>query len=200
MRRGLVLAAAVALVPGCATPVTDRDIDWRFPALSKQGCPDLTGKYINNKKLFILLTGGLLGGGSRQGTRIEDVRPLPVPEPDQQDRTVYFTRIKQTASNLEAVLIDNANTEYIRGVVSLEHARIGCQNGAMIIRRLGNVAKAESAAGSADVGETEFRRLPDGGIEAVDWARRYLRSNLTGKATTKTDEKTTRWTFPPAPH
>jgi len=200
VRSGLAVLAFVASLAGCAIPVTDDEITWRYPDLSGDGCPNLTGRYLNNKKLFTLLTGGLLGVASRRDTSIEDIRPLPSPEPGKSDRTAYFTRIRHTEGALEATLIDEANIEYARGRVYLDHAWVGCYKGAMILRRLRNIAKAESASGLVDLGEIELRKLPDGGLQAVDWSSRYLRSNWTGKATTRVDEKTTTWTFGSAPH
>jgi hypothetical protein len=68
---GLTLSACFGV------PITESDFEWRYPVLSKSGCPDLTGTYnvgqpvSDNEKmmfyllqekmsLFLLLTGGEL--------------------------------------------------------------------------------------------------------------------------------------------
>jgi hypothetical protein len=151
--------------------VTDRDIDWRFPALSKQGCPDLTGRYLNAGGLFVLMTGGVVA--PHEAATIQTVRPIP-------EGTVTFSVIRHEADTLKLVLSDDAGIEYLRG--TLGGSQIGCYGGALIIRNVRNLPKAESAYGLVRYSELKIRKLADGNLRVARWSAERLRSNFTGKA------------------
>jgi hypothetical protein len=198
MKLGLLLLAAVAsLLPGCAIPVTDEEIDWRFPVLSKQGCPDLTGTYADESEpllykcrwcnqprlrthwLFLSITGGLrrpLEGVTISTTKMASQQSS---DPSRGDR---ISVIRQTNSFLEIERIDDEGIAHIKGIVHLSHPRMGCHDGALIIRNVANLIGSEGGSGSVQYSETTIRKMPDGRIRVTVLSGDRYRSKLTGKA------------------
>ena len=214
MRSGLAALAFAASLAGYAIPVTDTEIDWRFPVLSKQGCPDLTGRYLVGEPLpvasgcsysgcggnqpiglFALIT----GGGKNvvvPGTTFEWFNEFPKQTVEHRDKSIRVTVIDQTARDVVVTVLSETGVAYVKGSVPLGHANIGCHAGVMIIREVRNLAKAESAYGLVRFSETEIRQAGDGNLHVRRWLAERLRSNLTGKAIGPVrDAREDRWTF-----
>jgi hypothetical protein len=211
------IVTAASLQASCAIPVTDSEIDWRFPPLSMDGCPDLTGSYYEgapvkvaddclhsrcSDKLYPIGLYALLTGGTARpivpGTTFQSLKPLPNQTVENRDRTVYISEIKYDANTLRLALKDISGATYIVGAVPLNHSRVGCRDGSLIIRDLAHVGGAEGSRGYITWYETEIKVVPNGLI-AHRWSETRPRSRLSGQAYGNSQDVSSRaWTFAPA--
>ena len=223
--RFLLIVIVVSLV-GCRTFDPHRVIDspWNPSVLSKEGCPDLDGKYRGEAldKLF-----QLFARWDYAQNRWDTTAPLTVVEHREKPYITYhnlpyggvgvmadsikkkifeshaITMIQQHGRNMDVVLMDDAGVEYSTMTLKLDHPQIeypcvGCCNGALVYRNI-SVSGSEGARGYVETFETEFRKLSDGSLQVTRRTKSWVRSGLTGKATGEPRESSTVELFPPAP-
>lgn len=174
--------------------VTEDEIDWRFPEISKEACPDLSGKYYTFEDGRYPTGGRLFNWMTRSdfftptyGVSMFNYSPVEgvnveILHPDIKSISM-LTSIQQTDLYIEITMFDRAGHAKAQGRIDMKQSQIGCYKGALIMRGLRNKAKAESAVGEIDYTEGEFRKLTDGSLQVQHWFSSRLRSNLTGKAT-----------------
>jgi hypothetical protein len=197
----------------CAIPVYDKEIDWRYSTLSKQGCPDLSGRYLNRGeprqefmicqldfmckdqgRLFLLMIGKLEG---LPEYRFKDLNPLQKASTEKSAPT-YITTVRHTLSEIELGLKDAQGKEYASLSTPLLHERIGCHNDALIVRSVRNLSGSEGGSGSVQYSETEIRKTSDGGLLLTEWRAWRYRSKLSGKAYGEPRDAAQRsWRFAP---
>lgn len=174
---------ALILLEGCAFSIRNEEVKWRFPVSSKDGCPDLVGryytyedgKYPTGDRLFVFLTGGFKGVRGPLGIAVDKL--------DQSASPPYnWTVIRKIDHFLDVSLVDRNGRVFSSNYVDLSSPRVGCYDGMLIVHRLENVPRAESAAGQVQYYELVFQKLSDGSLQARRWYASQSRSNLTGKA------------------
>jgi hypothetical protein len=207
-----LLAPLCAFITACSIPIYDSEIDWRYSSLSKQGCPDLSGRYLNRGephqefmncqlefmckdqgRLFLLMIGKLEG---LPEYRFEKHAPLPK-STSKDSEIVYVTTVKHSLSSIELRLQDIQGIEYSSLSSPLQHERIGCYGGAMIVRTV-NFSGSEGGSGGVHYSETEIRKTSDGGLLLTEWRAWRYRSKLSGKAYGEPRDAAQRsWRFAP---
>lgn len=214
-----VLAATLATLPttACTLPVSESDIGWRYPMLSKDGCPDLSGAYLSARpekcsnsadcekaretSLLGLMTNGIRPPHPISGTTIDWLQGEPrqmMGQGEGEKKQITYSVLRQTRTDITIDAFSDAGL-YARATIPLQSERIGCVGGALIIRRLENYAGSEGGSGSVDFSETSFRKLPAGMLEAVKWSAQKGRSRLTGQAQGDViDQREKQWVFRPA--
>ena len=215
MRSQFCLAIFVLFSTGCSPlSVRDDEIDWRFPVLSKHGCPDLSGRYFNSgirrqemmqcpkswscnqvEGLFSLMIRKL---EKLPEYRFKDINPLQKASTEKFS-PVYVTTVSYTPSEIALRLQDPHGIEYASLSAPLHHERIGCHNGALIVRTVSNSIGTEGGSGSVQYSETEIQKSPDGSLVFTEWQAWHYRSKLTGKAYGEPRDVAQRsWRFEPA--
>ena len=118
MRLQIHLAILLLFSAGCSPlSVRDDEIDWRFPVLAKDGCPNLTGKYYTYEgtkyptgtNLFFWLTRAdfftptpgipVLSYSPVQGVNVINLNPSV-------RKSIYWTVIKQSDVFMDATMLD----------------------------------------------------------------------------------------------
>jgi len=161
-------------------PVKDNEIEWKYSTSAKSHCPDLTGIYEDDGKIYTLLSGGT--GRPTRGATFTRIRDLPH-ETVERPRTVKFrSKVRQTNLILEITLADTSGAPYFVAFVPLDAPHIGCTDNALVIHHLVNIAKAEAGVGTIQYSEKLVRKQPDGGLIVERWSAQRSRSNWTGKA------------------
>lgn len=213
------LAAILAWLPmaACTLPVSESDIRWRYPELSKDGCPDLSGTYLSSRptrcsnsmecekaqetSLFGLMTSGIRPPHPIPGTTIDWLQGEPQQMMDQRGgerKQIRYITLRQTSSSITIDAFSEAGI-YARANIPLQSERIGCADGSLVVRRIESYSGSEGGAGSVDISETRFRKLPAGALEAVTWSTQRDRSRISGQAkTAETDHREKHWMFSPA--
>lgn len=215
IRVASAIAAASMSLASCALPVSERDISWRYPALSKEQCPDLSGSYYegipvpvvdgcphswcSNKLyptgLYALMTGGR-SAPTMPGASFEEIRPLPTSSMATSKPT-YVSRIRQSSDSIRVELRDIGGLTYVVGTVSMDGLRIGCSDGFLIIRKVRNHASAESGTPGVSYSETRIQKMTDSSLRAETWSAYRVRSSLGGRISGSEKDLTHRvWTFP----
>lgn len=199
MKPRLFFAATVAAVlSGCAMPVTDDEVDWRTPILSRGGCPDLSGTYTTGMPLdhfencplpqcaksqpvgLLLLVAGPAAKPSLPNVVIERMRDFPREVGDQTTGNNYLAKVTHDSHAIEIRIQDETGTVFLKGHIPSNHPSIGCYRDALIIRRVAHLGGAEGAKGVVKYSEVELRRRTDGSIVASQWENSRVRSRLTG--------------------
>ena len=123
------LAIFLLVLAGCSPlPVGDDEINWKFIILSKQGCPDLSGRYVNDgirREEMMRCTSTSLTCSRAAGLfplligKFEDLPEYRFEKytalPKQKKNDVgagYVTMIRHTPSGITARLQDTQGTEY----------------------------------------------------------------------------------------
>lgn len=224
--RFLLMIAVVSLA-GCRTfdPHKVIDFPWNPPVLSKDGCPDLDGKYKGESLASRFL---IFSRMDHANDRLDTNAPLTTTvhrekpyytvyrkysdsraglEADPAKKKVFenhaITMIQQRGRNIDVVSMDDAGVEYSTMILKLDHPQIeypyvGCYNGALVSRNI-SVSGSEGARGYVETFETEFRKLSDGTLQVIRRTKSWVRSGLTGKATGEPRESSTVELFSPAP-
>lgn len=215
MRYQVYLATFLLFSAGCSPlPVRDSEIDWHFPVLSKQGCPDLSGRYLDDgirREEMMRCTSASLTCSRAAGLfplligKLEDLpeyrfeKQTPLPKPTQKDSgTVYVTIVRHTPSDIALRLQDLHGIKYSSLSAPLHHDRVGCHSGAMILRNISNLGGSEGGSGMVQYSETEIRKATDGSLLLTEWRAWRYRSKLTGKAYAEPRDVVQRsWRFEP---
>lgn len=201
----LALGMAMA-ISGCAiAPIETADLEWEPAVLHEHGCPNLTGKYRDEGSLSLIFYAGLSGPSEtvKEGP-VSDVRVLKLPYASgQAAEDIYAAQrafsqravlsIHQGTRVLEALLSDETEEVFKRITVRLGPPRVGCHNGALVMRWASIGRRAEWGGGNIEWGEHEIRKLPDGSLEARIRRRQRSLSTVTGlpSGDTKTWPETT---------
>lgn len=188
-------AFIVFFLAGCSIlPIADEDIGWQFSSLSGQGCPNLSGRYMNDGMLFLLLTGGVRS--PYQGVSVKDIEELRgLPRNSVAPSTIYQTAIKQRADQLNLTLTDSSNVVYATAKVPTNLTHIGCYQGALVIHKV-SVHGAEGSEGSVHYTELLVRPESNRAISVVSqYATRNL-SRVSGRAVgPELDRSMKHWIF-----
>lgn len=212
--RIIILTFLATLITACAMPVYDDEIDWRHPNLNRDGCPDLSGLYFDDgaprqemmrcpvswscsrvEGLFPLMIGKLQ---KLPEYRFEKYMPFPKPILKKAG-PIYVTAVRHTPSEIELRLQDTQGKEYSSLSMPLRHERIGCHNGTLIVRSVGNLIGSEGGSGSVQYSETEIQKNMDGSLVLTEWRAWHYRSKLSGKAYGEAQDVAQRsWYFFPA--
>lgn len=167
---------------GCigTTAISVEDLPWTIP-LSTTGCPRLDSKYLDEGSLHLNFWVGLAGHQSdRSGddfpASVERFRSpsrsgMPMEEMSRLEREFAKTailNIYSTQNTIVATLEDQAGLIYERITLkTLSPKRVGCSNGALILRRKTVYGKGEGRSSTISFGEDEIRKLADGSLEIV---------------------------------
>lgn len=223
-----LLIIVVGSLVGCRTfdPHKVIDFPWNPSVLSKEGCPELDGKYKGES-----LAGEFLSFARRDRAhnRLDPSGPLTTvvhrekpyityrnppyggaevwsisdPVKEKIFKSHAITMIQQRGRNIDVVSMDDAGVKYSTMTLKLdrpqlEYPYVGCNNGALVSRNI-SVSGSEGARGYVETFETEFRKLSDGTLQVTRRTKSWVRSGLTGKATGEPRESSTVELFSPAP-
>ena len=221
----LVLSVASASLMGCWTGRIEMgDPQWNPPVISKEGCPNLDGKYKapDNLLMRLLTQHDQLSIDKNQllvrqpiyrripeivrdkdyfarlgvvgENAVRSARARDSAEQEQAFHDRAVTWVRQQGRELEVTLTDGAGIEYSKRVLNLDHPQVGCHNGALVIRSQTRHFGAEFTKGEASAGEKEYRKSSAGGLEVIGRSR-YWTSTMASEPRRK--ESTL--LFPPAP-
>ena len=105
--------------------------------------------------------------------------------------------LRQTSSEI-TLEIFFGEVLFAKAIVPMQMERIGCVDGALIVRSVNGYAGTEGGAGAVDFSETAFRRLASGELEVVKWSAQKTRSRLSGQPHgSALDKEERRWIFAP---
>jgi hypothetical protein len=207
MRKLLLSLPVVLLLTGCGG-IYKGDPQWDPPVISKEGCPNLDGKYKNL---------GVADTVPRSREKIELFRHF-LPNIPVYDETTPLTLTKLIAVDakqlslkeieqgnlvfqqrgrlLEVIFLeDKTGTPRVKYTLDMNHPRVGCHDGALIFRRLQmHHGGPWGACGIAWAKDRAFRKLADGSLE-VRFHSREWRCSMRGEP--KQREKGVE-IFPPA--
>lgn len=182
-----VAACVSVLASGCGTTaISVNDLPWTISTLSRVGCPNLDGRYMDRGFLHLNFFAGLT---STRNDRSEDVFPakvewirspyrsdLPLDEMYRLRREFDKTSVVTINSGYEtitATLEDSVGLIYQRITLKTNASKlIGCNRGALVLRRKSVHGKGEGGSSTVEFGESEIRKLPDGSLEIVgrEWS------------------------------
>lgn len=156
-------------ITGC-TVIYKGDPQWDPAILSKEGCPNIDGKYRDRDLL------------SRQF--IQDVAPpegetIPMTTqgyrlpPNQEAANQAQTLIRQQGRQIEITRMSPAGERYSQTLLNMDHPWIGCYKGALILRKWTLLQGADFECGSSSASDREIRRLPDGTLEVKYRSREW---------------------------
>jgi hypothetical protein len=211
---------------GCRTFDPHKVIDspWSPSVLSKEGCPNLDGRYRGEVLALEFLSfsrkdyaHNRLDPNGPLTTVVHRLEPYLTSRKHPDSRGGYvadsvkekifeshaITMIQQRGRNIDVVSMDDAGVEYSTMTLKVDHPQIeypyvGCYNGALISRNV-SVSGSEGARGYVETFEKEFRKLSDGTLQVTRRTKSWVRSGLTGKATGEPRESRTVELFPPVP-
>jgi hypothetical protein len=178
------MAATVIALSACGIMILKGDPRWDPPTLAKTGCPDIDGKYMNERaspypfledffpyrptsgetspirRIYpphttqIGFAPPMKGVDFRRGMKIPRKKIVV-----QFKKAGKFIKVQGHDLDLEGKLFG----EY---VLDLEHPWVGCRDGALIIRRWVTVGPGPGfSCGLSRTDETEYRKLPDGSLQ-----------------------------------
>ena len=210
--RFLLMTVVVFLV-GCSLPIPQSSIDsaWNPPVLSKEGCPNIDGKYQDKGSLERLFEfrRPIMPYQSRDPRELER---LPVTYTFSRNITPSGLSIKESSARIRAfnaqavtsiqkrertiavVLMDGVGAEYTKATLKLDHPQVGCYNGALVIRMQYRTSGGEGKPGFEIAGEFEYRKLNDGSLQVIVRRREWSRQIAEYPRETETT-----LLFPPAP-
>ena len=175
-RLWLVLAFCIQLtgLTGCGAILILGDPRWDPPTLSKTGCMELDGTYLNKGWLWDFAKPPPIIAPSRRipesTMRLVTVKRL---YKDKVTKDMQASAKKNGAVSIRRegldwifIMLEEDGTPYFQSTLHFDHPWAGCRhdNGALVIRRFLEAYYGETG-GSAVADETEFYRLEDGSLE-----------------------------------
>ena len=212
--RSQFIALVTLWLASCTLPVSEGAINWRFPSLASEGCPDISGSYYEGTpvevvdgcnyswctqklyptSLYLFLTGGSSAPRVR-GTIFE----TPKPKRELVPSATYISDIEYGRQMLRVTLRDSMGLTYSTGNVPLERRNIGCADGAIIIHDVLNHSATESGTSGISYSESRVMKMADGTIRGETWHGYQSRKGLAGRTDSSARDVTHRiWTFAPA--
>lgn len=207
-----LLMAVVVFLGGCSRPILQSTIDfaWNPPVLSKEGCPDIDGRYQDKgllKQSFEFRLPSMIDGRDSEGlnglpvtyTSFRKITPGGLSTKDffawmRTFDAQAVTSIRKGEETIDVVLMDGVGIEYSKATLKLDHPKVGCYNGALVIRKQYRTSGGEGNPGWVTAGEYEFRKLNDGSLQVIKRIREWSRSLAEYPRETETT-----LLFPPAP-
>lgn len=208
----IVVGFIPLLVAGCigTTAISVDDLPWTIRTLSKVGCPNLDGRYMDRGFLHLNFFVGLTGSRS---DRSNDVFPatvewirspyrsgLPMDEMYRLEREFAKTSVVTIKSDHEKIIVtleDSAGLIYQKVTLKTNvSTMIGCNGGVLVLRHKSVHGKGEGSNSTVEFGESEIRKLPDGGLEIIGREWSSPTSALFGVGTVESREEA-RNIFPP---
>jgi hypothetical protein len=157
--RSLLLLALTLSMTACgfSVPVFKSNFDWRYPTLSKNGCPDISGVYINHEELFRVLTGGVR---PHKGAVYESLRKL---KGDGSENDL-LSRIERQGDKITVTMTNGEGIPYSRGTFALDGEDFGCADGHLVINMMSNHLSPEAGNQSVWYGEIMLRKEANGAL------------------------------------
>jgi hypothetical protein len=190
-----VVAVAVLALGGCFTPIAPVSFEERgLGALSKTGCSNLEGHYINlvsNKegrsheyfyhlggltdREYLVSTGNANRDPAAKGKRVkgwELQTGKTIESFTMLDPTTSTVRVEQGRGIVTLILFDGDGYEWSRKQIGLGGSPdVGCRDGALVLRWRKLGGGADSTPISQTYGEVILRKEPDGSILMSTWMR-----------------------------
>ena len=174
LRLALAFCISIVGLTGCGAILIYGDPRWEPPTLSKTGCMDLDGTYLNKGWLWDLARPPPIIPSKRipesamqlvTTTRLYKDRVTGDMQADAKKNGAVS--IHREGLNWIFTLLAEDGTSYFQSTLLFDHPWVGCRydNGALVIRRFLESHSGETG-GSAVADETEFYRRADGSLEA----------------------------------
>lgn len=200
LNRVIALLATLSSAVGCAGGIATGDPKWVPSDLSKEGCPDIDGKYFGGDLLIRQFLADVPAGVepvwskktyrklpfttltekdyATQGITGEQARRTArVKDWAAQDREFYSHAITEIVKNgevIEVLVMDASGLEFEKAFINFDHPYLGCKDGVLVIREFFISQAGEGTRGSAHAGEGEIRKLSNGDLQVVRRSRYWL--------------------------
>lgn len=188
MANSKYLSALFALLSaglgGCASAISNSDLQWEPTVLSRQGCPDLSGEYQDKGSLSRVLFAGLGGDKPLHEPSLVERKVLRTPAVSGSTSSEMYSAVRafndgsrlsidHKADSLKAMLMDSRGEVYEQITVKLDTPMTGCREDALVLRWKSVKRRAEWGGGDVTWGEREFRKLGDGSLTVThrEWQR-----------------------------
>lgn len=196
----IALLATLSSAVGCAGGIATGDPQWLPSTLSKEGCPDIDGKYFGNDLLIRQFLANVPEGvepiwskktyrklplttlsekdyAARGLTGEQAKRTERVKDWAAQDREFYsraITDIVKTEEVIEVLVTDASGLELEKAFIKVDHPYLGCKDGVLIVRDFSISQAGEGASGSARAGEVEIQKLNNADLQVVRRSRYWI--------------------------
>jgi len=175
MKRTLTILALCFTAIGLASCgiMFKGDPQWDPPTLSKMGCPDIDGVYVDNNLL------------SRQFNPYRPAEGETIPMktvsydrlPSDAEAKQAHTQIRRQGNLLHIIRTSPAGERYIELQLDMNHPWVGCHNGQFIIREFSLSGGSEGSCGTAYARDAAFQKRADG-ILQLDYKRRQWNCSM----------------------
>lgn len=214
--RFLILAVSF-MTTSCVTPSPLIFEEEGVAPLSKSGCPDLTGHYLNlvdnRKGITFYALGGLRDqayltiatydppAAKKKVARLYDPRTgMDTKVFRMEDSTTSTVRVEQNAEHVTMVLQDIDGNKWARQTIQLSSfPDVGCRDGALVLRWRQYSAGAEMAPSNQHYGEIILNKDADGSILYSNWSRSRQYSNLLRAPSPGMGKQMQTWRVKPVP-
>jgi hypothetical protein len=202
LKCSIALLAILSSATGCAGSIATGDPQWVPPILSKEGCPDIDGKYLGNNLLIRQFLADTPAGVEPLWSK-KTYREIPLTTLDEKDyaalgidgdqarrtamakdwaaqrRQFYSHAITEIVKNgrvIEVLVMDASGLEFEKGFITLDHPYVGCNSGALVIRNFQIAQGGEGTSGTAYAGESEIRKLGNGDLQVIGRSREWSKT------------------------
>jgi hypothetical protein len=165
---------------GCGNIVMQsQTIVW--PALSKQGCPDLNGRYAAGLYAYVTAIVDLdQPDAGRISTTGYARQTIPNPYWRQIASDDAATVVRHSSNLLALVLQDGKGREAARTDIRLDTQMSGCRDGVLVLRSERRIRGVEGSGASLDWSEFDIRRTNNGSVSFTGRGARQVFGGFMG--------------------